>query len=686
MQFASVLDRDILLIQTLEGIEGISRLFDFQIELLAESGTEIDPVKLVGTKATIGVALLDSMETKYINGFIAAFEQTSGDDTFDSYQAHIVPSLWQLTLSTNCRVFQDKTPMDIIKAVIEPYKLSISDRTSSAAGVLDYCTQYNESDFSFISRIAEQFGIFYWFEYTNGDNTVVFGNSRDGYDADSQELDYAPQTSDHQELYQVVVSDIRATAVMVTGKHSYRDYDPHARAAFSGGPVDSAQAPGKNAFERYEFPGAGTSSVKKLSKDSTRQKDSHNDDILAVQRDASDVAFNTFHGVSTSRSMFAGGSFSLNRHPRDAWNREYLLTEVAHHAVQTPAYTGNTTTGVPYTVRFAAIEGDRLFRPVARTPKPRIAGPQSGIVVTPSGEDMYVDAQGRVCVQFFWDRTRKPNTIDNTWVRVAQPWAGSGWGTFFWPRKNDEVLIQFLNGDPDAPIVIGSLYNHVNMPKHALPDESTKTGILTRSVKGGTAANANELWFEDKKGSEQIYIHAEKDMTTSVEKANTRNVGTSETITVGASRSLTVDATQTTLIKKNHFTVVEADSNHTIKGNQKQKISGDTDITHDSKLTQKVSADYSMTIGGNRHEKVGSVYVVESGQEVHLKGGMTVVIESGMNLCLKGAGGFISIDPAGVTIQGTMVLINSGGSPVSGTSVSVTDPEDPEDAGDSGDE
>jgi type VI secretion system secreted protein VgrG len=678
MQISTVLEKDMLLIQSLEGAEGMSRLFDYQVELLVETGTDIDPSKLVGTKATVALALLSSQSSRYFNGVIAAFEQTSGDEDFDVYRAHIVPSLWQLTLSTNVRVFQDKKPMEIIKAVIAPYQLTVTDKTNDVYGVMDYITQYNETDFNFISRIAEQWGIYYWFQHTNGDNTVVFGNSTDGYDSNSATFDYAPQGSDHQELSQEVISDIRATATMVTGKHSYRDYDSHSRVAIVGDPVNSAQTTGKNAIERYEYPSPSFGQVKKLGSDGSQKQSAGSDLVLKNRVSANDVNFNVFHGVASVRSMFPGGVFEMDKHPRDAWNRSFLLTEVAHYAAQTPAYLGNdSASDSPYSARFAAIESDRDFKPIARTPKPRIAGPQSALVVTPSGEDLYVDELGRVCVEFLWDRERQPDTVDNTWVRVAQPWAGSGWGTFFWPRKNDEVMIQFLNGDPDAPIVVGSVYNAVNMPKYKLPDMSTMTGMVTRSVKQGSAANANELRFEDKKGSEEIYINAEKDMNVNVESDNYRNVGNNEVVDIKKSRWETVEENQTTVIKGTRTEEITGDTGLKIDGALKTKIGGDTDIAYGGKLTEKTKGDYSIDIGGAHNSKVASIYSVEAGSEVHLKGGSKVVIESDAALTLKGSGGFITIGPSGVMISGTMVLINSGGAAVPGTPAIVTAPQDP---------
>lgn len=677
LQFASALGQDELLIEQLQGVEGMSRPFDFHVELLAEAGKDIDPSSLLGTKATIAIATLTE-EPRYINGLIAAFEQTSGDSEFDNYEAHIVPSMWQATLSTNCRTFQDLQPIDIIKAVLDPYKLSMRDETSGSFPTLDYCTQYNESDFAFVSRIAERYGIYYWFEHSDGDHTLVFGSTTSGYDSDPTEVNYAPHETEAESWYHALVTDIRATATMVTGKHSTRDYDLSGRAAMDVDAQSSAQTAGQNTFEAFAYPSAGSAHVKVLGSLSKLADKSKAADVLKAARDASDVGFNTFVGAITARDCYPGGMFTLKKHPREDWNRDYLVTELVHHAMQTPDFRSGDNVPNAYSARFAAIESSRLFRPLARTPRPIIPGPQSALVVTPSGEDMYVDKLGRVCVQFFWDREREKDKLDNTWVRVAQPWAGNGWGTFFWPRKNDEVLVQFLNGDPDAPIVIGSVYNGVNVPKHELPAESTKTGILTRSVKGGTASTANEFFFEDKSGSELVYLHAEKDMSNTVENNNVRSVGASESISVGASRTVTVANVQNTHIKKNHFLTVDADSNYKIGGNHKEEISADTHMKYGSNLNEKVGVNYSMDIGMNRDEKVGMNASLEAGMNLSLKGGMQVVIEGGLELTIKAGAGFINIGPAGVAISGPMVLINSGGAAGSGTAPSPVAPQPPD--------
>jgi type VI secretion system secreted protein VgrG len=273
-----------------------------------------------------------------------------------------------------------------------------------------------------------------------------------------------------------------------------------------------------------------------------------------------------------------------------------------------------------------------------------------------------MDKWGRVCVQFHWDRLRKPHTVDNTLLRVAQPWAGKGWGSFFWPRVDDEVVVDFVEGDPDQPLVVGSVYNGVNMPKYDPADQYTRSGIVTRSSRGGDASNANELRFEDKKNAEQIFINAEKDMDLRVENDARTFVGNDQHL----------------IVKGKQLASVAGDRGVAVTGNQMEKIQGNADRSVGQACNEKIGTDYSLQVGMNQYNKTGMLHVLDAGQEMHIKGGMTVVIEGGMGLCLSGPGGFISIDPSGVTIQGMLVKINSGGAQLEGSPAQVQSPKDPE--------
>jgi type VI secretion system secreted protein VgrG len=657
MQFTSPLGKDVLLIQSLVGKEYISELFWHDAELLAAAGTAIDPTAIVGSKVSVAINLNDVVGKRWINGIVSSFQQCAGDDEFDAYLAHIVPSMWQLQLSSNCRVFQNKTVLEIAKAVIGEYGLSISDQTSNSYKPLDYCTQYSETDFNFVSRILEESGIFYWFEHSDQDNKIVLGDSRSAYQdcPVSASIPYALSGSGAEGAYGAWVSEFNSTATMIPGKHATADYNYRSYTRLDVADKDSSSPYGKNAFESYHYPAGEEGYLKAAETSLTTQLESLFLDTRAVGADA---MAEVFHGSGNARSFCAGYTFTLSKNPRDAWNRKYLLTAVSHHADQIPSYRADANTGAGYSNGFIAISSDNVFKPARRTVKPKIYGPQTAIVVAPSGDEMWIDKLGRVNIQFIWDKVRKPNTVDNTWVRVAQQWAGNGWGTYFWPRLKDEVVVQFLNGDPDNPLIVGSVYNGVNVPKYTLPDNSTRSGLVTRSSKGGSAQNANELRFEDKTGSEQIFLNAEKDMDHRTEHDHRRFVGGKDSL----------------IVKGGQYEEIGADHHSHVKANSVEKIDAKSDIDVGADLTEKVGGNYSQKVATNSSEKVGQNYALDAGMEVYIKGGMTVVIESGMELCLKGAGGFITIGPAGVAISGTMVLINSGGAAVSGSPGTVTDP------------
>jgi len=661
MQFSSSAGKDVLLIESLEGAEGISRLFEFQAELLAESGTEIDAVSLVGTKATVTLNLNDAAGARFFNGTIASFEQCAGDSLHDVYRARLVPSMWQLTLSSNCRVFQDQTVVDIVKSVVGDYGLSISDQTTETYEKLDYCTQYSESDFHFVSRLMEENGIFYWFTHSDQDNKINLGDARSVYAdcAVSSTIPYALSTSGAEGGYGSWISEFTLTATMVTGQHMTADYNYRNYKAIVADKLPSASPYGKNAFDRYEYPAGEEGYLKKIEAPSAGKIVTG---FLKAQLPASDSRAAVYHGSGNARSFCSGYTFTLSNNPRKDWNTKYLLTSVTHHADQVPSYrSSDGGAGTGYSNMFVGINAEIVYKPAITFVKPRIPGPQTAMVVAPSGDEMHIDKLGRINVQFLWDRLRKPNTIDNTWVRVAQQWAGNGWGTYFWPRLNDEVVVMFLNGDPDNPLVVGSVYNGVNVPKYALPDNSTRSGILTRTSKGGGAANANELRFEDKENGEQIFINAERDFDIRTEADHRRFVGKTDSL----------------LVTGNRMEEFDADLHVTVASNQVEKIGANHDIAVGANLTESVGGNHGENISGNQASKVGMNYAMDAGMEAYIKAGMTITIEAGLELTLKAAGGFINIGPAGVAISGPMVLINSGGAAGAGSPGQVESPKTP---------
>jgi type VI secretion system secreted protein VgrG len=661
MQFSSPLGKDVLLIESLEGAEGISRLFEYHAELLAAAGTTIDLKSVVGSKVAVAIALSDVQGSRWINGIVASFEQCAGDEEFDVYRARIVPSMWQMTLSANCRVFQSKTVLEIVKAVIGEYGLSLSDQTNGSYKPLEYCTQYSESDFHFVSRLLEESGIFYWFEHTDQDNKIVLGDGRSAYQDCplSASVPYALNEKGREGAYGVRVTEFTAASTMVSGKHSTADYNFRDFTRVDAPEKDSTSQFGKNAFEQYLYPAGEEGYLKTSDTQSIKALETV---FLDAQALTTDATAEVYRGSGNARSLCAGYTFTLSKNPRAAFNRKYLLTAVTHHANQVPSYrSGDTWQGSGYSNRFTAVSSDIVFKPAQTFVKPRIYGPQTAFVVVPAGEDMYIDKYGRVCIQFFWDKLRKPNTVDNTWVRVAQHWAGSGWGTYFWPRVKDEVVVQFLNGDPDNPVITGSVYNGVNVPKYALPDNSTRSGIVTRSSKGGSAQNANELRFEDKMGSEQVYLHAEKDIDVSIEH--------DRRVSVGNNDSLIVTGNQTEQVTGNY--------NREVKGNAIDKIDGKLDLNIGSDLTEAVGGSHSLNVSSSQSVQTGTAYSMNAGTTVYINAGTSLVIQAGIELSLIAGGNFINIGPAGVAISGTMVLINSGGAAGSGSAGTINNPASP---------
>jgi type VI secretion system secreted protein VgrG len=661
MQFSSPLGKDVLLIESLDGAEGISRLFEYHVELLAAVGTKIDPKSVVGSKVAVAIALNDVKGSRWINGIVASFEQCAGDDDFDVYRARIVPSMWQMTLSSNCRVFQNKTVLEIFKDVVNPYGLSMSDQTSGSYKPLEYCTQYSESDFHFVSRLLEESGIFYWFEHTDQDNKIVLGDARSAYQDCplSASFPYALNEKGREGAYGANVMEFTSMATMVSGKHSSSDYNFRDFKRVDADSKKSTSEFGKNGFEQFLYPAGEEGYLKASTSQSVKALETL---FVETEALADDAMAEVYRGSSNARSLCAGYTFSLKDNPRAAWNRKFLLTAVSLHADQVPSYrSSDSGHSTGYSNRFTAVSSDIVFKPAQTFQKPKIYGPQTAFVVVPAGEEIYIDKYGRVCIQFFWDRQRPPNHVDGTWVRVAQSWAGKQWGAHFWPRANQEVVVQFLNGDPDNPVITGSLYNGVNMPPYSLPENSTRSGIMSRSSKGGSAANANELRFEDKTGSEQIFLNAEKDMDHRTEHDHRRYVGNDD--------ALIVKGKQTEQITGDYHGEVQGDS--VVKSGGKYHL----DIASD--LNEKVGGSHSLDISSNQSVQVGSAYSMDANQTIYIKGGMTVVIEAGMQLSLKACGSFIDIGPTGVSISGTMVLINSGGAAGSGSAGSINSPKSP---------
>jgi len=602
-----------------------------------------------------------------------------------------------LTLNRNTRVFQDKTVIDVIEQVLDPYGISPSNETSASYTPMEYCTQYRETDFQFISRLMEQHGIFYYFKHAENAHTLTLQDTSAKLSecAIQSKFRYAPEPGKNEGFYDFVVDTFGSKSTMVTGKFTAWDHS-FIRNSRIPDPVASVETKGPlkdNGNEAYDYADSAAAYLKKPDSDS--KIGDLVSQFMNVRRDASDAGTLVVEGKSNAICLMTGFTMELEEHRLEKLNTKYLVTRIEHDVHQMPSWrTRAAAEPKPYSNRFTAVPSSIPYRAAILTPKPVVHGMHTGLVVTPEGEDSFMDKYGRVCVQFWWDRERKEHTPDNTLLRVAQPWAGKGWGTYFWPRTGDEVLIDFIEGDPDQPIVVGSVYNGVNMPKYDPAGQYTLSGVLTRSSKDGGAANANELRFEDLKGKEQIFMNAERDYDLHVENDWHTLVGHEQHSTIKSNQFEEVDADSHRHVKGKELALVEGEAHLKVNGNQVVEIGADRDHKIGSNLMEDIGQNSNIKVGMNRNEKVGMtqslqvgmnqfnktgiLHVIESGEEIHIKGGMNVVIEGGLSVCLSGPGGFVSVGPEGVVIQGTLVMINSGGAAIPGSPGSPEDPQSPQ--------
>jgi type VI secretion system secreted protein VgrG len=643
LAFISPLGANKLLAIKFHGVEEISELFNYEVEVLAEPDTVIAPAALVGKRVTLELQVTDTGIKRYFNGIVASIEGTGGDRYFNSYRIRVVPMLWLLSLNQQTRVFQDMSVLDIARKVLTPYSIVPRIETQGSYTTLEYCTQYRETDLQFLRRILEQQGIFFYFSHTEADHVLILSDASSlcGECLVVSDFDFATEAERQLGFYKPVVLGFRSRSALVPGELTTWDYRfmEYALSHASPETARSVTEMGENSHELYDFADSAAAFFKT---EGAEPKTSLMQTLLQnVARDVSDAQSVRCEGESTASTMQAGFAFTLNKFPQTEKNTKYLITRVVHSAHQRPGYRSEVSSAEeePYINSFEARPFVQTFRKEQTIPKPRVSGVVTGKVVTFPGEDSYLDRFGRVCVQFWWDRQRPSQTPDKTLLRVAQSWAGKGWGTYFWPRIGDEVLIDFIEGDPDAPIVVGSLYNGINMPKYDPKSEPTRSGILTRSSKGGGPANANELRIDDLKGSEQIFMNAERDFDLHVEH----------------DWHIRVDNEEHKHIAQHQYHCVEGQAHLRIGGEQVFEVDGDRSTTVRGNQTSEIGGNCFVSVGENQIHRTGLAHHIESGEEVHIKGGVRVILEGGIGgICLKSAESAISIDATGITLQGPM--------------------------------
>ena len=549
------LGEDKLLLTGFTGHEAISRMFDFRLQTLSEDKA-IDFTTIIGQSVTINVTQFDDSK-RYFNGIVSHFACTGLDSDMTRYELQVVPKVWTLTRYADCRIFHNKDVTQIVKQVLDDRGIKYEASLTGDYKALEYCVQYRETDFNFISRMMEQYGIFYFFQHADGDHTMMLGDSSSvhqpcpnqasaGYNLAGGGLDAGD-----------VVNGWSIGQELRSGKHSMTDYNfTTSTSDLSASETTIYTVGGNDSMEIFDYPGLhGTAS------DGTA--------MAKLRMQEEEAAHKIAHGASVCRAFTSGYKFDLQEHPLGPMNASYVLTEIQHVASVSGTFRDASASGEDtYSNHFACIPADVPFRPARTTPKPFVQGPQTAVVVGKSadddsaddetvggdGEEIWVDKWGRVLVLFPWDRKK----ATSCWMRVSHDWGGQGWGMINIPRVGQEVIVSFLEGDPDRPIITGRVYNDVQTVPYALPDNGTRSTFRTSSSTGGGTAHYNELRFEDKTGSEQVFVRGEKDYDTRILNDAREWIGNN--------RSL--------MVVKDQMEKVSGDVHLQVEGKQYEKVTG----------------------------------------------------------------------------------------------------------------
>ncbi|MDH3198433.1 MAG: type VI secretion system tip protein VgrG [Candidatus Krumholzibacteria bacterium] len=620
LRITTVLGDDVLLLGGFTGDEGVSRPFGFTLDLRSEDA-DIDPKRMLRSPVTVTIDAPG--EERVIHGLVRRFVQLGRDGEFAAYRAEIVPWLWFLSLSRRSKIFQEQTALDIVEAVFR--ELGHSDfqiRCTKSYPKREYCVQYRETDLNFVSRLLEEEGIFYFFEHADDKHTLVLADAPTAVkDCPGQaKVRAAAMAGTFQE--EDVVLELEREHAVHAGKVTLRSYDylqPSLR-------LESSVS------------GDGDEEIYDYSDDYTELDDGER--LARIQLEAEEATYEVVRGSGTCRSFRSGYRVELTGHYRSDANQAYHLLSVHHTARGGDFATGGRET-FEYRNVFEAVPHGVPYRPPRRADRPVVRGSQTAVVVGKSGEEIWVDKHGRVKVQFHWDRDGKKDENSSCWVRVSSAWAGKNWGAIQLPRLGQEVIVDFLEGNPDRPIITGRVYNAEQTPPYALPSNQTQSGVKSRSSKGGGADNFNEIRFEDKKGSEELFVHAEKDLVVTAKNDERRTIGHDRTTSIKRHDERTVKEGDDTLA------VEQGNQTVTIKmGNQTTTLdSGNQEITlkmGNQTVTLKMGNQQTNVKMGNVTTKADLGKIVnEAMQGIELKVGQSS----------------LKIDQTGVTIKGMMVKV-----------------------------
>jgi type VI secretion system secreted protein VgrG len=645
--------------------EEVSRLFEFQV--IAISGdSAISADDLLGTQAAVSLEVADDTK-RWFHGVIASFGIEGVVGRYYSYRLTLRPWAWLLTRSADLRIFQQKTAPDIIKDVFGEYAHTFVNELKGTYATRTYCVQYRETDFNFVSRLMEEEGIFYYWRHSEDKHELVLADGPSTHVATPGFDTILYLEDDLRVAEKQAINDWHMRHEIQPGKATLSDYDfDKPSTSLRSLTASGSRKHAEREHEIYDYP--GLYGVK-----------ADGDARARIRLDELSARFGRFTGQGNTPGLAAGALFTLKDHPRADQNGDYVLLSTQIDMQQAGYESGNEQDTL-FLCRFVAKAAADPFRPARTTRKPSVAGPQTALVVGDGDKgDIWTDKYGRVKVQFHWDRVGKKDGKSSCWLRVASGWAGNGWGLLAIPRIGQEVVVAFLEGDPDQPLVVGSVYNAENMPPYELPAKAAVMTLKSRTLQGAVA-DYNELRFDDTKGSEHLMLQAQKDrydivkndLRTDVANDEERSVGKNQSVSVGENLALTVGKAMSQTVGDALHLDVAKDQLVNIGAN------------HGLKVTQDASTDagqnWSLNAGQDIHAKAGMNLGAEAGMNLHLKGGMNVVIEAGMQLTIKAGPASVVLGPDGVSITGPLVKVNSGGAAGSGSGAKPKKPAKPEKA------
>ncbi|EOE5491995.1 type VI secretion system Vgr family protein, partial [Cronobacter sakazakii] len=540
-----------------------------------------DRSALLGQPVTVTIPTQALMTPRYLNGKVTRVAVSAVElsgTRYAAYELTVEPDLWPMQRDRNLRIFQGQTVPQIVKTLLGESRVNMEERLSGSYRVWEYCVQYQESSLDFISRLLELEGIAYHFRHEQDRHTLILTDAPGqyepfpGYETIPYHVTPSGGSTDEEGISQWALEDS-----VTPGIYSLDDYDFRKPNAWLFQARQNPLSPQPGSIDVYDWPGRFV-------------EHGHGEFYARIRQERWQVEHRQTQGTATALGIAPGHTFVLRNAPFFGDNGEYLTT-IAHYRFEENRYASGPDSNTLHEIRFEVIPADVPYRPAQKTPWPRTYGPQTAKVVGPQGESIWTDKYGRVKVKFHWDRLGKGDDTSSSWVRVSSAWAGQGFGGVQIPRVGDEVVVDFINGDPDRPLITGRVYNEASMPPWALPAAATQMGFLSRS-KDGSPDNANALRFEDKAGEEQVWLHAEKNMDTEIENDETHSVGSNRTKTIGAN--------ETTTVKKNRTETVVENETITVHQNRTETVDGNETITIHSNRTETVDQNEDVRIGQNQ--------------------------------------------------------------------------------------